>query len=320
MRHPDGVWAGYTYEWNAAGTQATRVKGGKTKLIGGQQWIYPSESQCMQCHTSAAGFSLGLETGQLNGNLTYPVTGRTANQLATLDHIGMFSAPLSGTPANYAKIADPADTSAPLYVRARSYLNTNCSGCHRPGGPTPSNMDLRVSTPLASTNACNVVPQSGNLGISNAKLISPGSAASSIIIARMNRRDAQQMPPLASTVVDSQGVATVSAWINGFQSCTDADNDGVDDAVDNCLGVYNPTQLDADGDGYGNACDADLNNSGLVTAADFNLFLSVINKPATSSPLAAAADLNGSGTVTAADFAILRAALDKPPGPSALHP
>ena len=43
MRHPDGVWAGYSYEWNAQGTDATLVRGGKQVTIGGQTWIYPSE-------------------------------------------------------------------------------------------------------------------------------------------------------------------------------------------------------------------------------------------------------------------------------------
>ncbi len=28
MRHPDGEWAGYTYQWNGAQTEATRVVGG----------------------------------------------------------------------------------------------------------------------------------------------------------------------------------------------------------------------------------------------------------------------------------------------------
>ena len=28
-RYPDGVWADYTYEWNAAQTEATRVTAGK---------------------------------------------------------------------------------------------------------------------------------------------------------------------------------------------------------------------------------------------------------------------------------------------------
>jgi hypothetical protein len=36
----------------------------------------------------------------------------------------------------------------------------------------------------------------------------------------------------------------------------DADDDGIDDAVDNCPGVSNHNQADADGDGVGDACDA----------------------------------------------------------------
>ena len=51
MRHPDGIWAGYTYEWNTQQTEATRVKGGKTIFSNGQDWIFPSESQCLECHT-----------------------------------------------------------------------------------------------------------------------------------------------------------------------------------------------------------------------------------------------------------------------------
>jgi len=96
MRHPDGVWAGYTYEWNAQQTEANRVKGGKTVFTNGQLWTYPSESQCMECHTSAANFVLGPETSQLNKGFTYPSTSRTANQLETIDHIMMFTSPLPG--------------------------------------------------------------------------------------------------------------------------------------------------------------------------------------------------------------------------------
>ncbi len=98
----------------------------------------------------------------------------------------------------------------------------------------------------------------------------------------------------------------------------DTDADGVLDALDNCTMTINPTQLDADQDGYGNICDADLNNSGLVTTADFGILRSVLNQAAGSSATAAAADLNGSGTVTTADFAILRARLNTAPGPSGL--
>ena len=95
MRHPDGSWAGYTYEWNAQQTEARRVRGGKTASVDGQQWIFPSESQCMACHSGAAGFSLGPETAQLNRVFTYPSSGRIAHQLETIDLLLMFTNPLS---------------------------------------------------------------------------------------------------------------------------------------------------------------------------------------------------------------------------------
>ena len=108
----------------------------------------------------------------------------------------------------------------------------------------------------------------------------------------------------STTVVSAQGA--------------DSDGDGILDSQDNCTTVSNPDQQDADGDAYGNRCDGDLNNSGLVTAADLGLLRSVLGEPATNSPLTAAADLNGTGTVTAADYAMLRSALGTPPGPAAV--
>ena len=100
----------------------------------------------------------------------------------------------------------------------------------------------------------------------------------------------------------------------------DADGDLVGNACDNCTAVANASQYDANGDGYGNVCDADLNDSGLVTTADFGLLRSLLGVPASASPEADAADLNVSGTVTTADFGILRGALGTVPGPSALAP
>lgn len=219
MRHPDGAWAGYTYEWNDAQTAATRVRGGKTKTVGTQQWIFPSEAQCLQCHTAVADFSLGLDTRQLNRSFTYPTTGRTANQLETMDHIGMFSTPLPGPASTLATMANPANTAAPLADRARAWMSSNCSGCHRPGGPTPSSMDLRYTTLFASTNTCNVLPAAGDLGLPNARLIAPGVAGSSVVIARMARRDSAGMPPLGSTLVDDDGEALLSAWVNSLSAC-----------------------------------------------------------------------------------------------------
>ncbi len=219
MRHTNGSWAGYTYEWNGAGTDATRVVGGKTVQVAGQSWVFPSELQCLACHTQASGRSLGLETAQLNGNLRYTATNRTANQIVTLNAINTLSPPITATPASLPSMPDPYGSSGTAAERARAWLHTNCSHCHRPGGGTPTNLDLRYTTPLAQTNACDVAPQAGGLGIANARLIAPGSADRSIIVARANRRDAAAMPPITSTRVDTAGIAVVSGWANALTSC-----------------------------------------------------------------------------------------------------
>jgi hypothetical protein len=173
----------------------------------------------MACHTAAAGFALGPETAQLNRDLTYPSTGRSANQLETLDHILMFSSPLPGPADGLDALPDPLDDGAGLDARARSYLHTNCAQCHRPGGPTPSTMDLRFGTPLADTLACNALPLNGRLGNPAALLIAPGAAGNSLVVERMARRDLHGMPPVGSTLVDAAGVTLLSTWVDGLAGC-----------------------------------------------------------------------------------------------------
>jgi uncharacterized repeat protein (TIGR03806 family) len=221
MHHDDGSWAGYTYEWNALGTDATRVTGGKTVQVAGQAWHFPSESQCLFCHSEAAGRSLGLETAQLNGMHGYTSTGRTANQLATLGAIGVLAPTLALPPAQLPVLPVPFGT-APLDQRARAYLHTNCSHCHRPGGPTPANMDLRYDTPLAQTGTCDVIPLRGDLGIAGARIIDINGSAReqrSLLVIRPSRTDAAAMPPVLPRIVDAAGVALLTEWINSLTGC-----------------------------------------------------------------------------------------------------
>jgi len=217
MRHSDGAWAGYTYEWNAGGTDATRVVGGKTVQVAGQTWDFPSEAQCLQCHTVAAGRTLGLEVGQLNGDFAYP-TGRTANQLTTLNSIDMLTPALTLPPAQLPMIPDPFGTAA-LGLRARAYLHTNCANCHQPGGSAQSSIDFRYTTALIATNACDVTPTLGDLGITNPRIIAPGSAARSVVIARVNRVGTDAMPPLGRHIIDTAGVQLLTNWVNGLTTC-----------------------------------------------------------------------------------------------------
>ncbi|MEO8225339.1 MAG: hypothetical protein ABI661_11090, partial [Gammaproteobacteria bacterium] len=116
-------------------------------------------------------------------------------------------------------LANPDNVGAPLAARARAWLDTNCAQCHQPGGPTPSSLDLRATTALAATNACDAPPQAGDLGIVNARLVAPGAASRSVLLARISRRDGNGMPPLASSQVDTSGVALVTDWINSLAAC-----------------------------------------------------------------------------------------------------
>lgn len=218
MRHADGDWAGYTYEWNDAGTDATLLSASKAKpLPNGSTWTYPSREQCLQCHSRAAGGTLGLETAQLNRDAVYLSTNRLSNQLATLDHIGVFSTPLAQPPADLPQLADPAGSES-VELRARSYLHSNCSHCHRPMGGGQGMMDLRYAQSFVDTKTCNEDNTRGSIGAST-KLIVPGDPASSIVSLRIHGIDDKRMPPIAVSITDPTGSAVIDDWITSLTTC-----------------------------------------------------------------------------------------------------
>jgi uncharacterized repeat protein (TIGR03806 family) len=228
IHHDDG-WAGYSYEWNDAQTDAELVEGGKRKDLGDQEWIFPSGGDCLTCHTQAAGFALGPETAQLNGAVRYRASGeasngRRANQLETLRHIGLLDGLPAGDPEVLPVIPDPFGD-APQTDRARAYLHTNCAQCHRPNTASVRfPFDTRFGTPFVAddgpdTDLCDVEPGGFDLGVDDARRIAPGQPSKSLVYLRMQRRDAHGMPPLGSTVVDTQGAELLSRWIESLNGC-----------------------------------------------------------------------------------------------------
>jgi uncharacterized repeat protein (TIGR03806 family) len=218
MRHDDGGWAGYTYEWLDDQSDAVLLLAGKKKTVGMQAWTYPARNECLSCHSEAAGRSLGLELGQLNGDYVYPSTNRLSNQLKTFDHIGMFDKPL-GKPVDQLVVYPDPFGKAPVDQRARAYLHANCSHCHRPKGPGLGDMDLRFQTAFADTHTCNADPKQGDVGVSGAKLIVPGMPGLSIVSLRPHSPAQNRMPPLASSIVDVQGVKVLDDWITSVAAC-----------------------------------------------------------------------------------------------------
>jgi uncharacterized repeat protein (TIGR03806 family) len=216
------TWVGYSYEWNEEQTEAhvhpDRINGVQKSIkvgSGTQLWHFPSRSECLQCHTEAAGVALGLDSAQLNRDFVYP-SGLKANQLETLERMGIFDAPLDG-PA-IARYPTPNEQGTPLAERARSYLHVNCAICHRPEGNF-AQMDLRYRTPLENTQLCNVEPEKGDLGVMGALRLVPGEPGKSLVSLRMHALDQERMPQLGTSVVDPLGVAVVDDWIRSLKGC-----------------------------------------------------------------------------------------------------
>ena len=147
MRHPDGGWAGYTYEWDSAARRPHAYEAGRRNLSAVRTGSTRARASASSATLLPPASALGPTTGQLNGNQLYPATGRLANQLETLSHIGLVL-PAIANPAAQLTLPAPTDGAYTLEQRARAYLDTNCANCHRPGGPTGVSMDLRYRVPL----------------------------------------------------------------------------------------------------------------------------------------------------------------------------
>ena len=94
----------------------------------------------------------------------------------------------------------------------------------------------------------------------------------------------------------------------------DADGDGVDDLIDNCLDAANSAQIDTDGDGCGNACDADYDQSGAVGAADFGIFRSVFGLSIGDPGYNPSVDSDDNNAVGSVEFNLFRARFGGTPG------
>jgi uncharacterized repeat protein (TIGR03806 family) len=207
----DERYYGVTYRWRPDESDA-ELQNPKAFLeaLSDQVWHYPSRSECGQCHNSSAGFVLGLKVAQLNRPLYYPSSGLTANELSTLQGLGLFNAPLM--PASLSQMPTLRQGTAFAQERARAYLDANCAQCHRPDGPGRGEFDLLFSTPLSEQHIIggDVIEPHGIMG---ATLLTPQRPDRSLILARMSALDGTAMPPLAKSRVDDSAVSVFTAWL-----------------------------------------------------------------------------------------------------------
>ena len=216
-----GVY-GLTYKWRTngldadlltTGANANYVITGAGGILRTQTWSFPSRTDCIVCHNANAGYVLGLKTHQMNCPTTYSETGVTDNQLRALGHIGLLGANYNEAQlTNYLKSYSLTNSSVSLELRARSYLDANCSQCHRPGG-VQAYFDARFTTPLPLQNIIQGLTQLF-ITDTNDRVVVPQDLPHSLAYNRLSRVGQFQMPPLAKNVVDSNAVQTIAAWIN----------------------------------------------------------------------------------------------------------
>jgi len=249
MLRQQSEWAGYTYAWNDAQTEATLVPGeGETRGT----WRFPGRQECSLCHSRQANFVLGLSTVQLNR------AGRDGeNQIARWEREGLLAvdhskveegqwrnefverklgdeamemafrmvrrpgtqrapalASLLSLPAGeLPRLVDPRDEKQPLHARARTYLHVNCAHCHMPNAGGNSAMKLAFETPDKDLELIGAMPMHATFDIPDARLVAPGAPERSVLMYRAAVRGPGQMPPVGTMAGDGEGAALLGRWI-----------------------------------------------------------------------------------------------------------
>lgn len=191
---PDGMdWVYLAYQWNEAGTDAVAVPGG-AENVGGTAHDIPSDLTCLKCHEGLEDGALGVGAIQLS----HDAEGLT---LATLIERGLLSDPPAGS------VNLPGDEAT---QQALGYLHANCGTCHNPKGGEAFSKNaaiiyLQSAKQLGSVEQTTTYKEMVTRTNGNLSLLLKG-------VERMMSRPEKQMPPVASELVDKEGVALVDAW------------------------------------------------------------------------------------------------------------
>ena len=218
---PNKQYYAVTYRWNEAQTDAVLLTTSETRDISvldaqgnpyTQTWTFPSRINCISCHTTSSGGVLGFNPQQLNGDMLYPSTGIVANQLETLNHLGIFHEDI-GDHEQYFKNYALSSSEATLEKKVKSYLDGNCSSCHRPNGVEGA-FDSRMATPLIDQKIVGALSEGPNS--THPFVVAPGNTQESGMWVRDQSLSNNLMPPIGRSRVDEPYISALTEWINGL--------------------------------------------------------------------------------------------------------
>ncbi len=224
--HRASGWEGLVYLWDEDQSEARLTYGGRILPISwihtdGQmretQYIVPNTNKCAACHEQGDVLGpIGPRARHLNRDLDYGAG--PVNQLTHFTDVGY----LTGAPANpMTAPRNPPfdDTSEPIEVRARDYLEINCAHCHSPMGHAGySGLDLRVAQLDPTSFGICKPPVAAGSGAGDLQYdIVPGDPDQSIMVFRIASVEPDiKMPEVLHGMVHDEGVAVVREWITSL--------------------------------------------------------------------------------------------------------
>lgn len=198
------------YRWMTDGRDAELVEDAEIAPLPGQpkrHWFSPGREEQLNLDFVVTGFLLPVNARQINRD----------RQLEAWNDRGWFMPRIrSDEFAKLPRLAPLDDIAAPLELRVRSYLDVNCSACHRPGGPSRGYFDARITTPLDQQQLLNGLLMAGDLGIMDARVIRPGQPDKSILHVRLQRNDAFRMPQVSVNDEPQPVLPILEAWIRSL--------------------------------------------------------------------------------------------------------
>jgi len=204
--HWDGYWNGYTYRWNDEQTDASLVgREGETATVDGKPWRFYARGECLRCHGSNFYKPLAFFPGQMNRD----------GQLERFFNLGLIDQTFKEA-ADIQPLGNPYDESLALETRARSWIHSNCAGCHRRSGGAGIVSMMNITTSNEDMRMLGHEHSRGDFGLKGAPLIEPGNPYRSILYYRIATKGAGHMPMIGLPTIDKEGVRVVHEWIRSL--------------------------------------------------------------------------------------------------------
>jgi uncharacterized repeat protein (TIGR03806 family) len=232
-------WIFANYVWNEAQTEAyydisgsfTNVswtdENGITKTT---DYRIPSEEQCIVCHKKkevvngeeiTVHVPIGIKPQNLNFNYSYG--SGSQNQLTKWIEYGYLENDFT-LPSVQNSTIDWSDTSKPLELRVRSYLDVNCAHCHM----TDRHCDYRpmrfafteTLNNLQNMGVCVETSDMQDFPSAYSQIVTPGKTDRSMMYYRLDTsNEGYRMPLHGRTVIHEEAVSLIGQWIDSLEPC-----------------------------------------------------------------------------------------------------